>query len=215
MSRYSLLTAMQQSIMNFGIVMVQGLVNTFGAALMAAFAAGVKIDAFAYMPLQDFGNAFATYTAQNTGAGKFDRVKKGLKSAAIISAVFSLVISAVVFIFAKPFIGIFIQKTDVEVISIGASYLRIEGAFYILIGFLFLFYGFYRGLGQSGMSIILTLLSLGTRVVLSYALAPVFGYMAIFWSIPIGWLLADIVGIIVWIKKRKNIESKIFSKRTT
>ncbi len=66
--RISVLTSVQQSVMNFGILLVQGLVNTFGVALMAAFSAGVKIDAFAYMPVQDLGNAFSTFTAQNTRA---------------------------------------------------------------------------------------------------------------------------------------------------
>ncbi|STC78922.1 MATE efflux family protein [Clostridium botulinum] len=76
---YSLLTSIQQSIMNFGILMIQGLVNSFGIAPMAAFAAAVKIDAFAYMPVQDFGNAFSTYIAQNKGAEKYERIKSGIK----------------------------------------------------------------------------------------------------------------------------------------
>ena len=77
--------AIEQSIMNLGILMVQGLVNSFGFLTSAAFAAVVKIDAFAYMPAQDFGNAFTTYIAQNYGAGKPDRIKKGLRSAVFIS----------------------------------------------------------------------------------------------------------------------------------
>ena len=84
----SFLTCIQQSIMNFGILMVQGLVNSFGTVVMAAFAAAVKIDSFAYMPVQDFGNAFSTYIAQNYGAGKEDRIRKGIKSAVIFSFVF-------------------------------------------------------------------------------------------------------------------------------
>ena len=72
----SVMTSVQQSIMNFGILMVQGLVNSFGTVIMAAFAAAVKIDSFAYMPVQDFGNAFSTYVAQNYGAGQTDRIKR-------------------------------------------------------------------------------------------------------------------------------------------
>ena len=74
---FSLLTCVQQSVMNFGILLVQGHVNSFGAPVMAAFAAGVKIDSFAYMPVQDFGNAFSTFVAQNYGAGRADRIKEG------------------------------------------------------------------------------------------------------------------------------------------
>ena len=68
--QFSFLTCIQQSVMNFGILMVQGLVNSFGTVVMAAFAAAVKIDSFAYMPVQDFGNAFSTFIAQNFGAGE-------------------------------------------------------------------------------------------------------------------------------------------------
>ena len=84
----STLTAIQQSIMNLGILMVQGLVNSFGFLTSAAFAAVVKIDAFAYMPAQDFGNAFTTYIAQNYGAGKPDRIKNGLRLAVGIAVCF-------------------------------------------------------------------------------------------------------------------------------
>lgn len=198
MTKYAFLTGIQQSVMNFGIVMIQGLVNTFGTSLMAAFAAGVKVDAFAYIPLQDFGNAFAIYTAQNKGAKEEKRIKQGLRAASVIIGVFGLIISLIVFLTAENLIGLFVKATDLDVIAIGANYLRIEGAFYILIGFLFMFYGFYRGLGRAGMSILLTLVSLGSRVLISYSLAPSMGYSIIFWSIPIGWLLADLVGIIYW-----------------
>ena len=75
----SFFTSLQQSVMNFGILMIQGLVNSFGTSVMAAFAAAVKIDTFAYMPAQDFGNGFSTYIAQNYGAGKGERIKQGIK----------------------------------------------------------------------------------------------------------------------------------------
>lgn len=210
MSRYAFLTGIQQSLMNFGIVLIQGLVNTFGAVLMAAFSAGVKVDAFAYMPTQDFGNAFATYTAQNVGAKKLERVKKGLKAAGLITGIFSIIVTALVFIFAGNLIGLFVTAEEVEVIALGAKYLRIEGVFYILIGFLFMFYGFYRGLGHPNMSILLTVVSLGTRVLLSYLLAPKFGFIVIFWSIPIGWFLADFVGLLIWGIKKNQLLKSVF-----
>ena len=99
---FSTLTCVQQSVMNFGILMVQGLVNTFGTAVMAAFAAAVKIDSFAYMPVQEFGNAFSTFTAQNYGAGKSERIRKGVRSAFLISVLFSLAVSLLVFLLARP-----------------------------------------------------------------------------------------------------------------
>lgn len=110
-TKMSSLTCVQQSVMNFGILMVQGLVNSFGPVTMAAFAAAVKIDTFAYLPVQDFGNAFSTFVAQNYGAGQHERIKRGTKEAFGLSMVFCIVISAVVFIFARQLMGIFVKRT--------------------------------------------------------------------------------------------------------
>lgn len=206
---YSVLTCVQQSVMNLGILMVQGLVNSFGAPIMAAFAAAVKIDAFAYMPVQDFGNAFSTFTAQNYGAGEKERLRKGLKDALGVSVLFSVAVSAVVFIFARPLMGLFVDSAETQIIAEGVRYLRIEGAFYFGIGILFLLYGLYRAVGRPGMSVVLTVLSLGTRVVLAYALSaiPALGVVGIWWSVPIGWALADIVGILYYVFRKKKLLS--------
>ena len=199
----SVMTSVQQSIMNFGILMVQGLVNSFGTVIMAAFAAAVKIDSFAYMPVQDFGNAFSTYVAQNYGANQPDRIKKGIRSAGLTSAVFCIVISVLVCAFAAPLMGIFIDPAQTEIIAAGVQYLRIEGACYIGIGVLFLLYGYYRAVNQPGMSVILTIASRGTRVALAYLLsATPLGVTGIWLSVPIGWALADAIGIGYYLKKR-------------
>ena len=208
----SVMTSVQQSIMNFGILMVQGLVNSFGTVIMAAFAAAVKIDSFAYMPVQDFGNAFSTYVAQNYGAGQPDRIKKGICSAGLTSAVFCIVISVLVCAFAAPLMGIFIDPAQTEIIAAGVQYLRIEGACYIGIGVLFLLYGYYRAVNQPGMSVILTIASLGTRVALAYLLsATPLGVTGIWLSVPIGWALADAIGIGYYLKKSacKNDEAMV------
>ena len=136
-SGFSFLTCVQQSVMNFGILMVQGLVNSFGAVVMAAFAAAVKIDSFAYMPVQDFGNAFSTFIAQNYGAGRHDRVEKGIKSAVTASVLFCLVISFIVCVFARELMLVFVQPQEAEILAVGVQYLRIEGTFYCGIGCLF------------------------------------------------------------------------------
>ena len=197
---FSMLTCIQQSVMNLGILMVQGLVNSFGTVVMAAFAAAVKIDAFAYMPVQDFGNAFSTFIAQNYGAKEKQRIQHGLKAAVCISAIFCVAISAFVFVFAKPLMMIFVDAGETHIIMEGVRYLRIEGAFYIGIGWLFLLYGLYRALGKPGMSVVLTIFSLGTRVVLAYILSaiPQIGVTGIWWSVPIGWALADIIGFLYY-----------------
>ena len=207
---FSVLTCIQQSVMNLGILMVQGLVNSFGAVVMAAFAAAVKIDAFAYMPVQDFGNAFSTFIAQNYGAKKEDRIRAGLKGAVLTASVFSIAVSGIVWIFADRLMGLFVDGKDAQVAEIireGVRYLHIEGAFYCGIGCLFLLYGLYRALGKPGMSVVLTVISLGTRVALAYILSaiPGVGVAGIWWSVPIGWFLADAAGISYYLLKRKEL----------
>ena len=197
---YSLLTCVQQSVMNFGILMVQGLVNSFGVNVMAAFAAAVKIDAFAYLPVQDFGNAFSTFVAQNTGAQKTERIRRGIRSAVGVSIGFCLVSSLLVCLFAAPLMGLFVEPGETEIIAVGVEYLRIEGMCYCGIGILFLLYGLFRGLGRPGVSVVLTVVSLGTRVALAYLLAPIpaVGLKGIWWAVPIGWVLADLAGLVLW-----------------
>lgn len=204
---FSTLTCLQQSIMNFGILAVQGLVNSFGTTVMAAFAAAVKIDAFAYLPVQDFGNAFSIFIAQNYGAQNTKRIKTGIRVATIVSISFSLVVSLCVFLFAEPLMTFFIDAKEVSVIMEGVRYLRIEGAFYFLIGGLFLLYGLYRAIAKPGMSVVLTVVSLGVRVILSYILSSIsiIGVIGIWWSIPIGWLLADILGVGYYFFKYKKL----------
>lgn len=201
----SVLTSLQQSIMNLGILMVQGLVNSFGLHAMAAFAAAVKIDAFAYMPAQDFGNAFATFTAQNFGAGKPERIRAGFYSAMKLSISFCLAVSAILFFTAPLLMRIFVCSDETEIIAIGTHYLRIEGSFYLGIGVLFLLYGLYRGLEKAKLSIVLTIISLGTRVALAYLAAPgVLGLTGIWIAIPVGWFLADVAGLLYWRKMQRR-----------
>ncbi len=203
---YSFLTCLQQSVMNLGILMVQGLVNSFGPTIMAAFAAAVKIDSFAYLPVQDFGNAFSTFIAQNYGARQPERIRAGLKGAAAASVGFGAVLSAAVWFFAAPLMGLFVDAGEAAVIAEGVRYLHIEGAFYYGIGCLFLLYGLYRALGRPGMSVVLTVISLGTRVALAYLLsATPLGVTGIWWAVPIGWALADAAGIGWYLARKKQL----------
>lgn len=211
-AQFSFLTSLQQSVMNFGILMVQGLINSFGPVVMAAFAAGVKIDSFAYMPVQDFGNAFSVFVAQNHGAKKEERIRLGIRRAVVIAIAFCIVISVAVFVFASPLMTIFVSQAETEVIRIGAQYLRVEGTFYFGIGCLFLLYGFYRAVEKPGMSVVLTVISLGTRVVLAYMLSSIeaIGVMGIWWSVPIGWILADLTG---WMYYKLRYKKKMIGMK--
>lgn len=198
-------TGLQQSVMNFGILMIQGLVNSFGTTIMAAFAAAVKIDTLAYMPAQEYANAYSLFISQNYGARKQERIAKGTRIATAVSVIFCLVVSVIIWIFSRDFMEIFVEASETAIIAAGVKYLRIEGSFYFGIGILFLLYGYYRGVQRAEMSLVLTVISLGTRVLLSYMLAPHtgLGVDAIWWSIPIGWILADVVGGVYYKKLTK------------
>ena len=204
---FSVLTCVQQSVMNLGILMVQGLVNSFGPTVMAAFAAAVKIDAFAYMPVQDFGNAFSTFIAQNHGARQSARIRAGLKGAVLTALVFCIAVSVAVCVFARPLMLLFVRAEETAILAEGVRYLRIEGAFYCGIGCLFLLYGLYRALEKPGMSVILTVISLGSRVALAYMLSavPAIGVAGIWWSVPIGWGLADLAGLLYYWGHKKQL----------
>ena len=160
------------------------------------------------MPVQDFGNAFSTFIAQNYGAKKKERIQSGLRGAVAVVLVFCVVVSTVVWIFARPLMLIFVNADETAIIAEGVRYLRIEGAFYCGIGCLFLLYGLYRALGRPGMSVVLTIVSLGTRVALAYILSavPSIGVVGIWWAVPIGWFLADAVGFLYYFIHYKKKE---------
>ena len=199
----SSLTCAQQSVMNFGILMVQGLVNSFGATVMAAFAAAVKIDTFAYLPVQDFGNAYSTFAAQNFGAKRTDRIREGTRRAFLLSAGFGAALSIAVCALAAPLMRLFVDPGETAVVAAGVRYLRIEGALYAGIGCLFLFYGYFRAVQRPGVSVVLTAISLGTRVLLAYLLSAFWGEAGVWLSIPIGWVLADLAGL--WFMKARPL----------
>lgn len=202
-------TCLQQSVMNLGILAVSGIVNSFGASVMSAFAVAVKIDTVAYMPVQDFGNAFSTFVAQNYGAGKKERIKEGIKESALSVAIFCALISTIVCALAPEFMKIFINSSEFEIINIGTRYLRVEGAFYIGIGILFMLYGYFRAVNKPLMSVWLTVISLGLRVLLSALLSKIssIGVLGIWISIPIGWFVADFVGIMYYfITKKRRVD---------
>lgn len=185
--------------------MVQGLVNSFGPVIMAAFAAAVKIDSFAYMPVQDFGNAFSTFVAQNYGAGKEERIRIGIKKSVQLTLLFCIFVSAVVVLFARPLMLLFVQPQETEILAEGVKYLRIVALFYWGIGCLFLLYGFYRAVKRPGMSVVLTVISLGMRVLLAYLLSAFVGVTGIWAAIPVGWILADVAGLVYYRCHKKDL----------
>ena len=151
------------------------------------------------MPVQDFGNAFSVFAAQNFGAGKRERIREGVKYAVLSVVVFCVIVSSLVVCFSHSLMNLFVDAGS-AVSEAGAWYLQIEGAFYVGIGILFLLYGYFRAVNKPVVSVILTVISLGMRVALAYGLTKIagVGVTGIWISIPIGWFLADFAGIIFY-----------------
>ena len=170
-------------------------------AVGVIFSAMAIIQAFSFM----IGMGSGTHVSQALGAGDRERLKQGFRQATIASAVFSAVISALVFVFANPLMRIFVQAGETQVLAAGVLYLRVEGACYVGIGCLFLLYGFYRAIKRPGMSVVLTVISLGTRVVLAYLLAGPIGEIGIWIAIPIGWVLADLTGYGYYFRHKQKL----------
>ena len=177
------------------------------AAVVAAFAAGVKIDAFAYMTVQEHANSFSTFIAQNKGSGKKERISEGIKCAVISSSAYGIFISCVMWLFVKELMMIFVNSSETNIIAEGVRYLHIECTFYFAIGILFLLYGLYRALAKPFMSVVLTVISLVSRVLLAYTLSPIgfIGVKGIWWAIPIGWILADLTGALYYFKNKNKL----------
>lgn len=185
---YSWVSAMQQTCLYIGKILVQGVVNSFGTDAIAAFSAVTRIEAFAIAPAGSIADAVTTYTAQNNGAGKKERLKEGYRQGSIISATYSIFITSVIFFGGNLIMQFFVPKTEVGVISIGVEYLKIMGLFYILSALCNIFQGFFRGVGRPRITLIATFISITFRVIISYVLAPYFGMTSVAYGVIAGWM---------------------------
>ena len=189
-------TCAQQMIVSLGFVFMQSLINLFGSTVIAGYTAATKIDNIALIPMVQVGNALSTFVAQNVGAGKYERVGTGLKTAMLMDVVFGVVIAILVFIFGKFFIALFMDSSEsAEAIGIGVEYMYVVSIFYFLMGVQNAYAGAIRGAGDVKHSMICVLLNFGLRLVAAYILALFFiGEKGIWWSLPIGWAIGTIYG---------------------
>ena len=184
----------QQSIVSVGIVCVQSLVNSFGSVVMAGYAAASKIDNIAINPMVNIGNAVSTFTAQNIGAGKVERVKQGYRAGILMNAVICTILLGIVVIFGRSVIGMFMDGgTANGSIEIGVEYIRVVYIFYFLMGFMNVTNGVLRGAGDIGYFMFATLCNFVSRVALAYIMANFIGMRAVWWSIPLGWMIGLVV----------------------
>lgn len=207
-------SAIQQMLFSVGNITLQSLVNSYGTSAMAAFGAGSKIEMFISLPIMNLGAAVSTFVAQNMGAQKIDRVKKGVKSSIYMSLFISIFVIILFFIFKENLIRIF--NTDPEVVSIGSNYLLTIGPFFFIIGTSFMLTSAIRGAGDSIFAMISSLISLWlARIPASYILSSIFGVSGIWMGIPIGWIVGFIVTGIYYKKGHWKTKSVVIKKDTS
>ena len=187
--QYSWVTALQQTSIYIGRLLVQGVVNPFGTNAIAAFNSVTRVDSFMLAPGDSFASSMATYSAQNKGAGKLSRIVEGYKNANIIIAVYSIITALVVFLGAETIMEFFVSSTEAEVVLIGVKYLKFMSIFYVISGFCNILQGLFRGVGKLRITLIATVMQISIRVVLAFILAPYFGVSAIGYAVAAGWII--------------------------
>ena len=197
MLRIAVPSMIQQSIVSMGMLFVQALVNSFGSVVVAGYTAATKIDSIAMLPMLNISNAVSSFTAQNIGAGRPERVRKGYRAALVMTAVIALVITGCLYLFGANFMSLFVDANLSQgVIDVGVEYLRVVSVFYILMGGMFSTNGLLRGSGDVKAFMTSTLCNFVCRVTCAYVFASLMGASSIWWSIPMGWGVGLIISFL-------------------
>lgn len=187
-------SGIQQTLFSLGMIALQGLVNSFGSNTMAAYTAAGRIDAFALMPIMNFGQAISTFVGQNIGANKMHRVKKGYITTIIMSSAMALFVTISLFVFGEPLMRMF--DSNPEVVAIGMRKIQIVSLFYVVVSIMFITTGVLRGAGDTMVPLFISMITLWIiRVPVAYLLTPRLGSDGIWWSIPSGWTLGLILTV--------------------
>ncbi len=188
MAKIALPSILQQSTVSIGMMLVQSVVNSFGAESLAGFSAGMRIESICVVPMAAVGNAISSYTAQNIGAGQLKRVSKGYVQANKMVIFFGVVICVILELFPRQFITLFLGADGSQVaIATGYGYLVFMGFFFFMIGFKMAADGVLRGAGDMKLFTIANLVNLSIRVIMAMTLAPRFGIAWVWYAVPIGW----------------------------
>lgn len=188
MSRIALPSILQQSTVSIGMMLVQSVVNSFGAEMLAGFSAAMRIESICIVPMAAMGNVMSSFTAQNLGAGKQERVVKGYHTGYGIVFGFGMILCVILEFFYQPLIGMFLGEEGTALaISTGTDYLRFIGWFFTFIGLKMITDGLLRGAGDMKMFTVANLVNLSIRVIMAVTLAPVFGIAMVWYAVPVGW----------------------------
>lgn len=202
--RYGSITALQQACQPVGKLLIQGAVNTMGIDAMASFNAVNRIDDYACLPEQSISHGITTFTAQNRGAGKHERILQGFRVGLTLEFCYWILICAVTWIFKRPFMQLFVTEADQQVVALGCSYLSLMAVFYIFPGFTNGFQGFFRGMGNMSITLLGTFIQTSLRVIFVYILVPRVGMNGVAIACAIGWsvmLLVEVPYCVYFVKK--------------
>ena len=181
----------QYSITAIGSVILQSAVNTLGSIAVASMTAASKISLFVMCPFDALGSTMATYSGQNVGAGKFDRVKKGLISASTIGSVYAVIIFIVLFFTSNYLIYMFVDPSETAVITQAHQFLLTNAIFYVPLVLVNTVRFSIQGMGFSGFAMFAGVAEMIARSLVGLAFVPIFGFAAACFASPLAWIFAD------------------------
>jgi len=200
-SRIAIPSIMQQSFISVGQICVQGLVNSYGAIVVAGYSAAFRVHTIALTSMSTMSSALSSFTAQNIGAKKISRVKEGYKAAVAITLSICGGILILFLIFAPKLIGLFVDSREsINVINVGTEFLRTLAPFYLVVGLKMVCDGVLRGAGAMKDFMFATFSDLILRVALSFILASIIGYSGIWWAFPLGWIIGTALSVYFYYK---------------
>lgn len=200
---YSWVTAMQQTCLHIGKVLVQGAVNPLGVDSIATFNAVNRVDDFAFTPEQSISHGMATFIAQNRGAKKNSRINKGFWVGMKIETLYWAMIVGVVYFGARDIMQLFVPDEEAKVVELGIVYLQMMAFFYLLPSWTNGIQGYFRGMGDLKVTLNSTFVQMVGRVSFAYLLAPRMGIVGIALSCLIGWIVMLAYEVPIYIKHRK------------
>ena len=208
--RLGLPSSIQFSVTSLGMVMVQGLINSYGAVSMAAYTSASKMEQICNLPMSGVAMALSFFVGQNIGAGDQARARRGLRYSLAFCVSVSAIMSIIIYSTGHTIMHLFVNDADVEVINVGADFMRRWAPLIFAHALSQCFVSFLRGAGDSVNSMIAMFFDLGVRTIMAYvfALAFAMGFMGIAWSIPCGWIGCSLYAMILFatgIWKRKAV----------
>lgn len=199
----------QQSIVSIGMLLTQSAVNRFGSSALAGYSAGTRLESLCIVPMIATGNAMSTFTAQNLGAGRPERVRQGYRAAYGIIIGFGVLLIAVSQLFYAPILSAFVEQGESAVaFETGTAYFRFIGFFFSFLGFKAITDGILRGAGDIQVYMLANLINLAIRVAVAQLCSPIWGIELIWYAVPMGWAANYLISYL-WYRtgnwKRRNL----------